>query len=175
MWEMKEVELLRHTANDGDVLTAEGVEAAVVIGQRLRGGYALAVSSGAQRATQSLACFLAGLGEQIPGGIVVERGLRSQAEERWREAYARAGAGDLDSLRAADPDFVDADSALLGSGLEAVFDRLPEDGRALAVGHSPTNEAAVWGLAGIIIPPLGKGEGVVVRHGDAGFEVSAID
>ncbi len=30
------------------------------------------------------------------------------------------------------------------------------------VGHSPTNEAAVRGLTGETIDPLGKGEGVLV-------------
>src|SRR5439155_13252555 len=53
------VELRRHTDADGDVLTQEGVRAATEIGARLRGGYDLLVSTGAQRATQTLACFLA--------------------------------------------------------------------------------------------------------------------
>src|SRR5262249_52456163 len=50
-----EIELRRHTDADGDVLTAEGVAAALAIGARLRGGYYFAVSTGAQRATQTLA------------------------------------------------------------------------------------------------------------------------
>jgi broad specificity phosphatase PhoE len=175
MWSMKEVELRRHTANDGDVLTPEGVEAALAIGRRLQGGYHVGVSSGAQRATQTLACFLAALGQQVPDGIIVESGLRSSAEDRWREAYRKAGAGDLPSLRMAEPDFVEADSARLGAGLGAVFDRLPEGGRALAVGHSPTNEAAVLGLTGVIIEPLSKGDGIVVRRTETRFEVTAID
>ena len=168
---MKEVELRRHTANDGDALTDEGVQAAVDIGRRLRGEYTLAVSSGAQRATQTLACFLAGLGQGVPDGIVVEPALRSSVEDRWREAYQRAGSGDLDSLRVADPELVAEDSAALGAGLRAVFDRLSEGGRALAVGHSPTNEAAVLGLSGEIIAPLGKGAGVVIRESEGEFTV----
>src|SRR5918993_5125231 len=55
---MKEIELRRHTDADGDVLTVEGVEAALEIGARLRGGYSVGISTGAQRATQTLACFL---------------------------------------------------------------------------------------------------------------------
>lgn len=51
------VELRRHTDSDGDTLTEEGVRAALEIGRELSGGYALLVSSGAQRATQTLACF----------------------------------------------------------------------------------------------------------------------
>jgi broad specificity phosphatase PhoE len=83
----REIELRRHTDADGDVLTNEGVAAALEIGARLRGGYQLAISTGAQRATQTLACFLAAIGEQVPGGVVVEPGLRSHVEDRWRAAY----------------------------------------------------------------------------------------
>jgi hypothetical protein len=49
----------------------------------------------------------------------------------------------LTALREADPELVCEDSAVLGAALRRVLDRLPEGGRALAVGHSPTNEAAV--------------------------------
>src|SRR6266542_6672040 len=45
----REIELRRHTDADGDVLTDEGVAAALELGARLRGGYQLAVSTGAQR------------------------------------------------------------------------------------------------------------------------------
>src|SRR6266545_7502557 len=72
------VELRRHTDADGDVLTQEGVRAATEIGARLRGGYDLLVSTGAQRATQTLACFLAARGERVAGGVIVETGLRSR-------------------------------------------------------------------------------------------------
>jgi hypothetical protein len=48
-----------------------------------------------------------------------------------------------------------------------VLERLAEGGSALAVGHSPTNEAAVPGLTGAIVEPIGKGAGVlVVAEGD---------
>jgi len=93
---------------------------------------------------------------------VVEPGLRSRVEDRWREAYQRAGSGDLPALRDADLGLVDEDSAVLGVALRRVFERLPEGGRALAVGHSPTNEAAVYGLTGSIIEPIAKGAGVLV-------------
>jgi broad specificity phosphatase PhoE len=161
------VELRRHTDNDGDALSDEGVRAALEIGQGLAGGYELLVSTGAQRATQTLACFACALREPVPDGAVVEAGLRSQVEDRWREAYKRAGSGDLDALRNADPELVEEDSAVLGAALRRVLDRLPDGGRALAVGHSPTNEAAVLGLTGEVIEPLGKGAGVlVVAEGD---------
>jgi broad specificity phosphatase PhoE len=156
------VELRRHTDSDGDTLTEDGVRAALNIGRRLAGDYALLVSSGAQRATQTLACFACVLREPVSGGAVVEAGLRSRVEDRWREAYQRAGSGDLAALREADPDLVEEDSAVLGAALRRVLERLPEGRRALAVGHSPTNEAAVHGLTGSIVEPIGKGAGVIV-------------
>jgi hypothetical protein len=171
----KQVELRRHTDNDGDVLSSEGVRAALEIGARLQGGYDLGVSTGAQRATQTLACFLAGVGERVPGGVVVEPGLRSEVEDRWRAAYQAAGSGSLEALQAADPSLVEQDSAVLGDALRRVFDRVPEGGRALVVGHSPTNEAAVLGLTGQIVPPLAKGEGVLVTADDSGYTIQSLD
>ncbi len=165
------VELRRHTDNDGDSLTEDGVADAVALGKSLRGGYQVIVSSGAQRATQTAACVIAGLGEAIPLGVVVEPALRSRVEERWRAAYRLAGAGDIESLQAADPDLVRGDSETLAAGLRRTFDRLADGQRALAVGHSPTNEAAVLGLTGTVIAPMGKGEGVVVVDTGAGYEV----
>jgi broad specificity phosphatase PhoE len=110
------VELRRHTDNDGDVLTVDGVTAALRIGAALAGGYRVGVSTGAQRATQTVGCLLAALGQPVPGGVVVEAGLRSEQEERWRAAFQRAGSGELEALRAADPELVAEDSATLGAG-----------------------------------------------------------
>jgi broad specificity phosphatase PhoE len=171
----KYVELRRHTEAEGDVLTREGVRAATRIGAHLDGGYDLLVSTGAQRATQTLACFLAALGEEIPGGVVVEPGLRSQREDRWREAYAKAGSGALEAMRTADPELVEEDSTELGAALGRVLDALPEGGRALVVGHSPTNEAAVLGLTGEIVGLISKGAGVLLVAGDQGFRVETLD
>lgn len=170
-----EIELRRHTDADGDVLTAEGVKAALEIGARLGGNYDLAVSTGAQRATQTLACFLAALAEKVPGGVIVETGLRSEVEDRWRSAYKSAGSGGLQALRDADPELVAEDSERLGAALRRVLDELPEGGRALVVGHSPTNEAAILGLTGEIVEPLGKGEGVLVVVADEDYSVEPLD
>jgi broad specificity phosphatase PhoE len=170
----KYVELRRHTDADGDVLTPEGVQAALEIGTRLEGGYEIFVSTGAQRATQTLACFLAGLGQKVPQGVVIEPGLRSGVEDRWRAGYEKAGSGTLEALREADPELVAEDSAALAAALRRVFDALPEGGRALVVGHSPTNEAAVLGLAGEIVDPISKGGGVLVVEQDGSFRVEEL-
>jgi broad specificity phosphatase PhoE len=171
----KYVELRRHTDADGDVLTPEGVRAAVESGPHLAGGYDVLVSSGAQRATQTLACLLAGLGERVPQGVVVEPGLRSTAEERWRTAYKKAGSDALEALREADPELVEEDSATLAAALRRVLEALPEGGRALVVGHSPTNEAAVLGLAGEIVEPISKGGGVLVVEEDGAVRAEKLD
>ncbi|MDQ3574738.1 MAG: histidine phosphatase family protein [Actinomycetota bacterium] len=168
------LELRRHTDDDDDALSADGVRQALEIGTGLEGGYEVLVSTGAQRATQTLACFVAALGQKVPGGVVVEEGLRSKTEDRWKAAYQEAGSGELDALRSADPELVEGDSKTLGSALRRVFDRLSDGGRALVVGHSPTNEAAVLGLTGEVVAPMAKGGGVLVVEEEVGFRVEPL-
>jgi broad specificity phosphatase PhoE len=168
------VELRRHTDNDGDVLTDEGVAAALRLGATLAGGYRVAVSTGAQRATQTVGCLLAALGQAVPDGVVVVPGLRSPQEDRWR-ALAKEAGGDLAALRAANPAFVAEEAAALGAALGRVLARLADGQRALAVGHSPTNEAAVLGLTGQLVAPLAKGAGVLVTADESGFRVEPLD
>lgn len=172
----RSVELRRHTDSDGDVLTDEGVGAAVEVGTRLRGEYDFLVSSGAQRATQTLACFLSGLGQKVEGGVLVDSEFRSEVEDKWKEAYERGGGGDIESFRKADPELVEQESNRLGQALRRVFDRLPADGRALVAGHSPLSEAAVYGLTGEAVGPISKGGGVLVTEEDDGsYRVEELD
>ena len=139
------VELRRHTDNDGDLLSGDGVAAALRLGAGLAGGYRVAVSTGAQRATQTVGCLLAALGQPVPDGVVV------------------------------DPGFVDAEAAALGAALGRVLERLGDGDRALAVGHTPTNEAAVLGLTGELVAPLAKGAGVLVTEDQGRFRVEPLD
>jgi broad specificity phosphatase PhoE len=172
----KRVELRRHTASDGDVLTPDGIDVAVEIGSRLEGNYDLLVSTGAQRATQTLACFLAGMGQSVASGVKVDDRFRSSMEERWFEAYKSAGAGDIESFRSVDPELVDNESTLLSDALKEVFAELPEGGRALIVGHSPMHEAAVYGLTGEVVDPIKKGAGVLVVYDDEkSYRVEPLD
>jgi broad specificity phosphatase PhoE len=170
----KSVELRRHTAADGDVLTAEGVEAAVGIGGTLTATYDIVISSGAQRATQTIACLLAGSGGRVGGGVEVDSRWRSDVEERWKAAYEAAGAGDIESFRRVDADLVDQESRTLAQALSDLFERLAEGGRALVVGHSPMHEAAVYGLTGSAVDPLSKGAGVLVIQESGSYEIKPL-
>jgi broad specificity phosphatase PhoE len=169
------VELRRHTDNHGDVLTPDGVAAALRLGDALAGGYRVAVSTGAQRATQTVGCLLAALGEVVPDGLVVEPGLRSAREDRWWALYREAGSGELAAMRSTDPGFVADEAATLGAALGRVLDRLGDGDRALAVGHSPTNEAAVLGLTGVLIASFAKGAGVLITEDHGTFRVDPLD
>jgi len=170
--EVRYVELMRHTDNDGDELTQEGIAAAEEIGgTRLTPPYALFGSTGARRATEMVEILRRYVGqEDVP--ITEVRGLRSSVEDRWRTAAKAAGKGaDVEDIRAVDPELVEKETLLLGEALRSVFDALPEGGRALVVGHSPTTEAAVLGLAGELVGPMGKGEAVLLVEDRGRFHV----
>ena len=173
---MRYVELRRHTDNDGDRLTSQGTEEAELIGRdRLHPPYAAFVSTGAARATQMLEILRHAAG-QDDTPITAATGLRSSVENRWREAAKAAGKGaDLEDIRAIDPDLVERESWLLASALRQVVEGLPDGGRALVVGHSPTNEAAVLGLAGQVVPPLAKGEGILLTEHRGGYRVEPLN
>lgn len=172
---MRYVELRRHTDNEGDRLTPQGVADAEAIGRRLHPPYAAFVTTGAARATQMLEILRRGAG-QDDTPIIEATGLRSSVEDRWRDAAKAAGKGaDVEAMRAVDPDLVEKESSLLASALRKVVNGLPDGGRALVVGHSPTNEAAVLGLAGAVVGPLGKGEGVLLIDDSGQFRVEPLN
>ncbi|HEY7042869.1 MAG TPA: hypothetical protein VH419_04280 [Nocardioidaceae bacterium] len=172
---MRYLDIFRHTDNDGDALTDEGAAAAEAIGrEKLSPPYAAFVSTGAERATQMASILRSAAGQDdVPIGE--QPALRSSVEDRWREASKAAGKGaDLEAMRRVDPDLVEKESQLLGAALRQVVTDTPDGARALVVGHSPTNEAAILGLAGVVVGPLGKGEGVTVLESDGHYEVEPI-
>jgi hypothetical protein len=63
---------------------------------------------------------------------------------------------------------------VLAAALRRVLDALPEGGRALVVGHSPTTRAAVFGLVGEVVEPISKDEGVLVVEEDGDLRVERI-
>lgn len=169
---MRYVELFRHTDNDGDALTSDGIAAAEQIGrERLSPPYVFFGTTGAHRATQMVEILRRAAGqEDLP--ITDVPGLRSTVEDRWRAAAKAAGKGaTVEAMREVDPDLVEKESLLLGNALRSVFDAMPEGGRALVVGHSPTNEAAVLGLTATVAEPLEKGEAVRLVEDQGKFRV----
>ena len=171
---MRYVEVRRHTDNDDDQLSPDGVRAAEEIGRsRLHPPYALFVSSGAGRATQMLDILRTVIGQDsVP--VVAEPSLRSVVEDRWRESAKAAGSSDLEEIRRVDPDLVEKESQMLAAALRGVVERVPEGGRALVVAHSPTTEAAVLGLTGHPVAPLGKGEGVLLVEDGGKYAVESL-
>jgi hypothetical protein len=144
-----------------------------------RGGlhppYAAFVPAGAARATQMPEILRHAAG-QDDTPITAATGLRSSVENRWRDAARAAGKrADLEDIRAIDPDLVERESLLLGSALRQVAEGLPEGGRALVVGHSPTSAAAALGLAARVVPPLGTGEGVLLVEDGGDYQVEPLD
>jgi len=171
----KTIDLRRHTDADGDVLTSDGVRTALEIGRRIQGSYDVMISSGAHRATQTLACFLAGMGRAVAGGVIVNSGFRSSVEDRWFAAARQAKGKDLEAFRQVDPELVENESALLGATLKETLASLPEGGRALVVGHSPTTEAAVLGLTGQIVQTIAKGAGVRLVEEAGRYQIEPIE
>lgn len=169
------MELRRHTDNEGDELTAQGVADAEAIGQKdLRPPYVAFISSGAARSTQMVEILRHAAG-QDDVAISEVSGLRSTVEDRWRAAAKAAGKGaSVEHIRGVDPDLVEHEERLLGAALRRVVESLPDGGRALVVGHSPTNEAAVAGLTGQTVEPLGKGAGVLLVEDDGRFSVEPL-
>ena len=169
---MRYVELRRHTDNGGDELTAQGVADAEAIGREgLQPPYAAFISSGAARATQMVTILRHAAG-QDDTPISEATGLRSTVEDRWRAAAKAAGKGaTVEQIRGVDPDLVDHEERLLGAALQGVVASLPDGGRALVVGHSPTNEAAVAALTGQTVEPLDKGAGVLLVEDGGRFTV----
>ncbi len=170
---MRYLELYRHTDNDGDALSASGVRAAEELGRTaLSPPYDVFVSTGAGRATQMAELLRAAAGQDdVP--LTVATGLRSVVEERWYAASQAAGKGaDVEAMRKVDPVLVEKESQLLGLALQVVMDGLPDGGRGLVVGHSPTNEAALLGLTGRVVAPMGKGDRVVLTEDSGRYRVT---
>jgi broad specificity phosphatase PhoE len=163
---VRALELRRHAPRDpqADRLSPEGSRLAEEVGRDLPGGYAVAFTSPARRAAETVAWFLRGLGQQLPGSHGVSDGLGSPVEDRWRAAAKAAGTGRLDAIRRQDPDLVDEESRRLSAGVRELLTHVPEGARGLAVGHSPLIEAAVHGLTAQVIEPLSECEGVLLEE-----------
>ncbi len=166
---MREIELRRHAKRQSgaDALSAEGRAQAEDVGRTLATDYASIFVSPARRAAETVAWFLRASGQQLPGHAVVP-GLASEREDEWRSVASAAGSSRIDAMAEQDPEMMGTESRRLAEALGELFDRVPEGGRALAVGHTPLIEAAVYGLTGVIVDPLSECEGVSVIREDEG-------
>jgi broad specificity phosphatase PhoE len=166
---VRTVEFRRHAARqkDADALSPEGRAQAEEVGRSFPTDFAIAFVSPAQRAAETMAWFLRGSGQPLPPHAVIPD-LASGVEDRWRAAAKAAGSARLDAVMRADPDLVSEEADRLAGAARALFDRVPDHGKALAVGHTPLIEATVYGLTGAILEPLGECEGVSVTRDDSG-------
>jgi broad specificity phosphatase PhoE len=165
---MRALELRRHAPREeeADRLTPEGQRLAEEVGRDLPGGYAAVWTSPAKRAAETVAWFLKGLGQPLPGDHGVSEGLASPVEDRWKAAAKAAGSSRMDRVEVVDRDLVEQESRRLGEATRQLLASVPDDARGLAVGHSPLIEAAVYGLTGSLIEPLSECEGVLLEeHG----------
>jgi broad specificity phosphatase PhoE len=167
---VRALELRRHSLRepDADALSEEGRVLALHVGKDLPGGYAAIYTSPAKRAAETVAWLLRGLGQQLPQDHGVSEGLGSPVEDRWRSAAKAASTGRIDAIREHDAELVDQESRRLGSAARDLLASLPGDGRALAVGHSPLIEAAVFDITQRVIEPLRECEGVLLEQDDDG-------
>lgn len=175
----RRLEIRRHakkgTELGGDSLSSEGIEQAHRLGRSIRVGYTHLYSSGAQRATQTLACILAGMGRFVPNGISVRPGLGSPRESEWREAARKANSTRLDVLLATNESLVREEAERLASELRTLLNELPEGSYGLAIGHSPLTECAIYGLTGKLYAPLNECEGFLLTEQKGGrLEVEEI-
>jgi broad specificity phosphatase PhoE len=166
---MRSIEFRRHAARakEADTLSPEGRVQAEDVGRTLPTDYAFVFVSPAKRAAETVAWFLRGSRQALPPHAVVP-GLASDLEDRWRAASKAAGSSRLDAVIGHDPALVAEESARLAGVARELFDRVPTGARALAVGHTPLIEAAVYGLMNVIVEPIGTCEGVLLTLDDAG-------
>ena len=179
MLPLRRLEIRRHAAKGtelaGDSLSPEGIEQAHQLGRSIRVGYTHLFSSGAQRATQTLACILAGMGRHVLSGVTIRPGLASAREEEWRGAARTAGDTSIEGLLSQNETLIREEADRLAAEARAILAELPEGSYALAIGHSPLAECAIYGLTGKLFRPLKACEGfVIVEHRGGRLEVEEI-
>jgi phosphohistidine phosphatase SixA len=137
----RSLEVRRHAKRDpaADRLSVAGRAQAEDVGRDLEAPYDVVFVSPAQRAAETVAWMLRGVGAQLPPHAVIP-GLA--AHDNDGSPLAMAGV------------------------LSALLDAVPEGGRGLAVSHTPLIERAVLGLAALEVDPLRECEGVVLTKRD---------
>jgi phosphohistidine phosphatase SixA len=143
---VRTLDLFRHAERDAeaDALSPAGRAQAEDAGRELGASYDIVFVSPAQRAAETVAWLLRGAGAQLPPHAVIP-GLAAQDNDG--SPLAMAGV------------------------VSALLDAIPDEGRALAVSHTPLVERAVLGLTARDIEPLGVMDGVRLVRDDEDGEV----
>ncbi len=148
---MRTLEVRRHAEREpaADRLSAAGRARAEDVGRGLDVAFDVVFVSPAQRAAETVAWMLRGVGAHLPPHAVIP-GLA--ARDNDGSPLAMAGV------------------------LSALLDAVPKGGRALAISHTPLIERAVLGLTARELEPLAECEGVVLTKtdDDAPVEVDEI-
>src|SRR5512144_2337951 len=139
--QVRTLELRRHAHRDptADRLSERGRAQAQSVGASLAGGYSVVFVSPAERAAETVAWLLRGLGEQLPPHAVVP------------------GLAAVDS---------DGSPLAMAGVVAALLDAVPDGERGLAISHTPLIERAVLGLNATEIEPLAECEGVLLTKAD---------
>ena len=179
MLPLRRLEIRRHAAKGtelgGDSLSPGGIEQAHQLGRSIRVGYTHLFSSGAQRATQTLACILAGMGRYVVSGVAIRPGLGSEREAEWRAAARSAGTTSIEGLLSQNEALVREESERLAAETRSILAELPVGSYGLAIGHSPLSECAIYGLTGKLFAPLKECEGfLIVEHKGGRLEVEEV-
>ncbi|MEP6757740.1 MAG: histidine phosphatase family protein [Actinomycetota bacterium] len=149
---MQRLELRRHAAREAasDALSPEGRAAAEDVGRSRGERYEVVFVSPAERAAETAAWILRGAGQQLPPEHAVIPGLAGQ------DATGGSPEG-------------------MAAGVRALLDRIPDEGLALAISHTPLVERAAFGLSGREISPVDPCEGVMVtRHDDGRITIKEL-
>jgi phosphohistidine phosphatase SixA len=138
---VRTLEVRRHAKRDpaADRLSEAGRAQAEDVGRSLVETYDVIFVSPAQRAAETIAWMLRGRGAQLPPHAVVP-GLAAHDN--------------------------DGSSLAMAGVLSGLVDAVPDDGRGLAISHTPLIERGVLGLLARDIDPLGECEGVVLTKRD---------
>lgn len=141
---MRQLELRRHAKRDprADRLSPEGRAQAEDLGRSEGTGYHAVFVSPAERAAETAAWILRGVGAQLPEHEVVP-GLAGRDAEGGTPAS-------------------------MAAGVRALLARVPDGARGLAISHTPFVERAAEGLTGVRPGPFAECEGILITLRDDG-------
>lgn len=166
---MKSIEFRRHSVRDGatgHLVGPLGMKLARLVGeQQLRGrAFTSFTVSFLWRTTQTMVGFDEGAGDFKPPrhlapqvSLHEHRSIKDDAMGLWYGPGRKAKAEGRDMLLAALEEEPAATNVLAADYKQIVLawlDSLPENTRALVVGHSPALEILAYGVTGITIPQL---------------------